>query len=223
MRCFCFARCVLLAFSLHVAVGCVSPRVRLSTVRWNLESQSNASSCGQYTLLSLASRKNEELSRLMESQPAPRPSDLIGTWYGVNKGIGPALAGLHQDVKVFRSQGSTVSGYNIMVEQVSIEDLNCKGWKAKRNPNTGVPKKMGNFIVESCNSHCGRRILRLDYGKAENPLLDPSRHLVDELVTIDGGLLLGRAYIHIGDLEIPVAYFVLSREAGAAECDSYCD
>ena len=83
---------------------------------------------------------------------------------------------------------------------------------------------MGNFVVETCSNECGKRVLMLDYSKAENPTLDPSRFLLDELVTIEPGLLLGRARVQIGWLDLPVAYFVLSRESSqGTQCDSYCD
>ena len=160
----------------------------------------------------------------MESQPAPEPSELVGTWYGVNKGYGAAMAGLHQDVKVFHACGTSVSGHNILVKQVAIEDLACKGWQPKLDRATGLPKQMGNFVVETCNNECGKRKLQLNYSKAENPTLDPTRFLVDELVIIEPGLILGRARVKIGEMDLPVAYFVLTRDASKdSACDSYCD
>ena len=160
----------------------------------------------------------------MDTQPAPEPSDLIGTWYGVNKGLGAAMAGLHQDVKVFHACGSGVSGHNILVKQVAVEDLACKGWRPKRDRATGLPKQMGNFVVETCNQECGNGKLQLNYSQAENPTLDPSRFLVDELVVIEPGLLLGRARVKIGAMDLPIAFFVLTRDPTQnLACDSYCD
>jgi hypothetical protein len=49
----------------------------------------------------------------------------------------------------------------------------------------------------------------LDYSLGENPFWEPSRFLVDELVQVDHGLLLGRAYFQVGYVRIPVAYFAL--------------
>lgn len=217
--------CVLSAICLLMTTSaCVSPSVRRSAIRWNLRSQQNTETTCHSSALSLASRSQEELGRLMESQPAPEPLELVGTWYGVNKGFCAAMAGLHQDVKVFYACGTGVSGHNILVEQVAVEELACKGWRPKRDRATGLPKQMGNFVVETCNNRCGKGKLQLNYSKAENPTLDPSRFLVDELVVIEPGLLLGRARVQIGAMDLPVAYFVLTRDASQdLECDSYRD
>ncbi len=172
----------------------------------------------------MASRSPQELGQLMDSESAPSPDELIGTWYGVNKGYGAAMAGLHQDVKVFERCGAVVSGYNILVEQVAVEDLSCKGWRSKIDPKTCLPKTMGNFAVKVCKNECGKLVLLLDYGQAKNPSFDPSRFLVDELVVIEPGLLLGRARVQMGLLNMPVAYFVLTKEAlHRTDCDSSCD
>ncbi len=216
---------ILTATCLFVTMpSCVSPGVKRSAIRWNMQSQTSEKTNGHSSALRLASRSQEELGRLMESQPAPEPSELIGTWFGVNKGYGAAIAGLHQDVKVFHACGTGVSGHNILVEQVAIEDLACKGWRPKRDRATGLPKQMGNFVVETYDKACGKGKLQLNYSRAENPKLDPSRFLVDELVVIEPGLLLGRARVQIGAIDLPIAYFVLTRDASQdLVCDSYYD
>ncbi|MEQ1828315.1 MAG: hypothetical protein ABL921_20310 [Pirellula sp.] len=205
--------------------GCVSPTVRRSAIRWNISAALDQDADRGSKALELAGRSPSELKRLMETRPAPCPHELVGTWCGINKGYGAALAGLHQDVKVFRDCGSSVHGFNILVEQVRVEDLNAQGWRPKRNANTCQPKTMGNFVVAS-SQDCEhqRSKLVLDYSLANNPTLDPSRYLIDELVVIEPDLLLGRARLAIGWVDVPIAYFVLSRHASnhcsrATTCD----
>jgi hypothetical protein len=54
----------------------------------------------------------------------------------------------------------------------------------------------------------------LDYGRGGNPPLDPTRALRDYLVRVDRGsdlLLIGKAYLALGPLRVPVAFFVMER------------
>ena len=213
-----FVAFVAIGFAL---TGCVSPGVRLSAIRWNTANVVQSQNGCESRSLRLASRSTSELHKLMKTMPALCPHELVGKWHGVNKGFGAAFAGIHQDVKVIRNCGARQSGNNILVEQVRVEDLECKGWRPKLDPKTCQPKTMGNFVVEVCgNSNGEPSKLVLNYGKAENPKLDPSRFLVDELVLIEPGLILGRARVRIGLVDLPVAYFVLSR----ARCETTaCD
>ena len=75
--------------------ACVSPGVRQSAIRWNLRSKQNRETAYHSSAQRLASRSQEELGRLMESQPAPEPSELVGTWYGVNFKDMPELSAPH--------------------------------------------------------------------------------------------------------------------------------
>jgi hypothetical protein len=194
------------------AFGCVSPGVRRSAIRWNIQSAIDPAH-NRTKALRLAGRPTRELHQLMATKPSPAPCDLVGKWYGVNKGYGAAIAGIHQDVKVFRECEHGVSGYNILVEQVAVEELACKGWRPKLERKTCQPKTMGNFVVD-CQPKEGcpcQQALVLDYSQADNPVFDPSRFLVDELVVIEPDLLLGRARFRMGWIDMPVAYFVLTR------------
>jgi hypothetical protein len=54
----------------------------------------------------------------------------------------------------------------------------------------------------------------LDYGKGENPALDPSQVLRDYVVQVDAknpDLFLGKAYGAFGPLRIPTNFFILER------------
>ena len=207
--------------------GCASRRnvhssldrsaAKLSFLSWNLRSLvTKPRETRQSRAFRIASLSNRELYRLMQTRPAPDLTTISGKWNGINKGVGSAMMGLMQDVKVLEGD-QRVCGYNILVKQVAIVDLPCRGWQPVRDPKTCQPKTMGNFVAVA-PTYCGKlgHTLKLDYTNAENLWYDPSRFLIDELVQIDNDILLGRATANIGTMHIPVAYFVLTR---ARECN----
>ncbi|MCC6512268.1 MAG: hypothetical protein IT423_24430 [Pirellulaceae bacterium] len=167
--------------------------------------------------LELAGRSAFELDCLLSHRPAPDWATLEGRWHGINKGVGAAVLGYTQDIKVFVTSGPCPYGYNLAVHQVSLDDLACRGFRPELDPLTGRAKRMGNFKIIVPDSNC--QPLRLDYSLAANDWHDPSKRLVDDVVMIDEGLLLGRASIKIGSHLMPIAYFVLSR-AQHTECDA---
>ena len=191
---------------------------RATFLRWNMRSRSDSADCTTpcSRALELASRSGFELDGLMASQPAPSVDMLHGRWHGINKGVGPAIIGLTQDIKVFVISGECGKGHNVAVQQVALQDLDCRGFQPKKNPLTGCEKTMGNFVIVPPCTSC--QPLKLDYTQADNKIFDPSRHLVDEIVMIDNDLLLGKAYTKIGEHLMPVAFFVLMRGT-AASCD----
>lgn len=191
---------------------------RCSFVSWNMRSQFGTprEACRSQAF-ALASRNQRELARLMETQRAPSAESLVGPWRGINKGFGAAIAGITQDVKVFRLSDCGVDGYNVMVNQVGICDLDCRGWQAQLDSQTGSPKTMGNFVGRAPS--CCNDPFVLDYTLADNPICSPSRSLIDDLVVINDDLLLGRAHVKVGKLRVPVAYFVLFRDNSVAACD----
>ncbi len=220
---------VLLAMSVVFAAGCQSLAVRSSFVRWNIQSAKNGSCCVEKTplhaieqrALKLASCSEEDLDTYMKQCRAPEFHELVGTWHGINKGLGPALANITQDVKVFHECSSgSLHGFNRLVEQVPLDELSCRGWQAKRRLFDDSTIEVGRFQAHRVNSKCGSVRLTLDY-RSHNPPWDPTRYLYDELVLVDQDLVLGRAYAQAGAIRIPIAYFVLFREESVA-CDA-CD
>jgi len=169
-------------------------------------------------VVQLASLSPSQLNRLLECCPPPDRGELCGQWVGINKGFGPAIAGITQDVKQFKPNGTIGDGNNILVGQVPIHDLTCRGWQPMIDRRTGRDKEMGNFAV------CSGKSLELNYSLAKNPFWDPSRFLVDEIVQVEEGLLLGRANFQVGYVRVPIAYFTLSRQpcdsCDVANCDS---
>ena len=219
----------ILSLCLCISLGCSSSRsvlrsglersaAKCSFASWNVRSHLvEPREASQSRALRIASLSNRELYRLMQCHPAPDLSTISGTWYGINKGLMPTMAGLMQDVKVLEGQ-HCVHGHNIMVKQVAIDDLNCRGWQPEIDSETCQPKTMGNFVViapDCCRSHRSHgtlgHALKFDYSKSDNAWYDPSRFLIDEIVQIDANLLLGRANAKVGLVTVPVAYFVLTR------------
>ncbi len=206
-----------------MAVGCRPLRVRdnvasrVSFLRWNAQADYGTHASTRYArALHLASLSAFDLNNLMDSQPAPDVAELHGRWHGINKGAGAAAIGLTQDIKVFDVSGPCLQGHNVAVHQVGMQDLDCRGFQPQREWLTGQEKTMGNFVIVPPCSSC--QPLQLDYTQSDNPLWDPSRRLVDEIVMIDSDLLLGKAYLKIHQQLMPVAFFVLVR-APATECD----
>ncbi len=223
--CISFQRLCFLSLFFIPFLGCVAPGVRISSLRWNLQNNLGRTRPSEFRSLEIASKSNSELSRMMDKLPSPSPDELIGTWYGVNKGHGAAWLGIHQDVKVFYRCDAGMRGHNILVEQVALEDLAESGWRPKRNWLHDEPLAMGNFVIDQrdCKRRQGTDQLLLDYGLAQNKALDPSRFLVDELVVVEPGLMLGRVRMKLGPIECPIAYFVLSRSRGASDCDEFAN
>jgi hypothetical protein len=157
----------------------------------------------------LAQLPKSELKKLMGTCPAPSPASMQGDWLGVNRGMMLALTGNATFIKRFdmlytRNCVQGV-GTNIRVCQVPLERLGHCGWQPKLDAQTGQPDMHGNFLI------INRDPLELDYRQADNPFFEPTRFLVDELVQVDEGLLLGRANLQLFRWRIPVAYFALSK------------
>ena len=183
---------------------------RRSFVWWNLDSNT-----GQHQTqviprnVQLAGLPKSQLKEFMANYPPPIAESLEGHWLGVNSGVGLALFGTSQFVKRFESCSSADCtqgiGTNLTVHQVPLDQLACRGWKPRKDLTTAAPHTHGNFLIVC------RETLELDYTLAKNPFFDPARFLVDELVQVDEGLLLGRANLQFFRWRIPVTYFALTR------------
>jgi hypothetical protein len=143
-----------------------------------------------------------ELEAAMRRGGTPDPERLAGGEFrGANTARWTVRARMQQFVKGFehRSDGAVV-GFNRRVAQ-------DWAWAAPGEP-------FGHFTVApvdpAARDNRYLQALLLDYGAGSNPWYDPSRPIRDYLVQLDGGLLLGRAFLALGPLR-PSArtYFVL--------------
>lgn len=152
-----------------------------------------------------------EYRRMYLDGTSPTPSDLVGYWRGVNKGI-VELVGYRQFIKEILPQGPYLSGENIQVGQVSPETARQLGWQVKVDQQTGQPERSGKFAIQAPNAvgTFGKGAI-FSYRDADNQRSDPARLLVDKVVKIDNNHMLGRVTARFGLVEIPLAYFVLER------------
>jgi hypothetical protein len=94
----------------------------------------------------------------------PKSEDLLGRL----ECLGHALAGFHQDTKVFRYEEGRLVGHNVLVHQVAIEDLACHGWRPQQQCMREEQRVIGHFhACEVCDT---RRRMWLDYQLDANPI-----------------------------------------------------
>jgi hypothetical protein len=159
-----------------------------------------------------------ERETLMARGTAPRFEDLAGWEFAGGNALGlTKLIGIRKFTKGFyegapRAEGPApfIQGYNIVVRQNGDESPHVYV------PSDEKPKRHGFYRVHAVQD--GARDARypnallLDYSLGGNGLFGPP--LRDYLVQIypdDPDLLLGKAYVALAGLRIPVSFFVLQR------------
>jgi hypothetical protein len=118
------------------------------------------------------------------------------------------LLGIKKFLKGFyRTDDGTVMGYNSPVKNNVLDGR----WHV-------AAKRFGFYEVNPVDptSHDNKYLhaVLLDYGKGNNPAIDPSQLLRDYLVQVDPAnpdLYLGKAYGAIGPLRIHTNFFILER------------
>lgn len=157
---------------------------------------------------------------LMLNGTAPRFTDLVGWEFaGANALTLTRLIGIRKFVKGFYegplrgpSGGPTpfIQGYNVDVRQNGDEEPHIA------KPSEEKPKRHGFYRVHAVDPAARDsrypNALLLDYGLGGNGLFGPP--LRDYLVQVypdDPDLLLGKAYVALAGLRIPVSFFVLKR------------
>jgi hypothetical protein len=158
--------------------------------------------------LDLVAQPQRELARRMLRGEPPDTSDLVGREYkGTNVPATSRLLGIRRFVKGFeRADDTTVVGYN---RRVRGGDL-ATPW----TPTTWRGKERFGFFSVTPVDPAARdnrylNALLLDYGSGLNAARDPTAVIRDYLVRTESGLLLGRAYVAVGPMRVPVGFFVL--------------
>jgi hypothetical protein len=164
--------------------------------------------------LRIAKLPPRELEQIIVRGDTPDLEALVGWEFRGTNAWPPlvTLLGIKKFVKgFFKDDAEHVWGYNIPVRQNGLE----APWTYK---NPAHPKRFGFFRVASVDStardNAYLHAVLLDYGKGNNPPLDPSAVLRDYLVRVDkrsDELLLGKAYLALGPTRVPCGYFVLER------------
>ncbi len=164
----------------------------------------------------LALASPAELGRLFARGAAPDIDALVGYEFrGFNVGRGPAMLRIQKFIKGFFRGPDHVEGYNIRVVQNGLG----RPWVEK--PGLETPERFGFFVVTphshgdgpADNRHGSAALL--DYGASpRNPRWRIERLLRDYLVVPDPDrpdILLGKAYLAMGGVRVPAAYFLIKR------------
>ena len=159
--------------------------------------------------LRLASASRAERREVFEAGEAPDAAVLTGYEYrGVNTVWFAPLLGIRKFVKAFFTADERVYGCNSPAEQNGL----LEEWLLK--PSEDEPRRFGFYLIEAPAKRRHPHAMLLDYGRGGNSFFQPARLLRDYVVRVSAGsdeLLLGKAYLALGPLQLPVSYFVLAR------------
>jgi hypothetical protein len=159
--------------------------------------------------LRLATTTRSERRRLFEAGEAPDIDVLTGYEYrGLNTAWIARLLGIRKFVKAFFTAEADTYGCNTPVHQNALEE----DWRAK--PSEDAPRRFAFYSVEPPGDRRHPHAVLLDYGRGRNGFFQPARLLRDYVVRAASRsdvLLLGKAYLTLGPLHLPMTYFILER------------
>lgn len=178
-------------------------------------------SATRYTWIDLVRNvSNGVRETVMRNGTAPAYESLVGWEFaGANALILTRLIGIRKFVKGFYEGGTDrapsgptpfIQGYNVNVRQ------NADDAEHLYAPSAEKPKRHGYYRVHA--PLAGARdafypnALLLDYGLGGNGLFGPPlRDYIVQVYPDDPDLLLGKAYVALGPVRVPVSFFVLRR------------
>ncbi|MDQ4078148.1 MAG: hypothetical protein M3220_18115 [Chloroflexota bacterium] len=175
---------------------------------------SNEKEAASFEFQRVATLDRRALEVLMVQGERPELDALPGWEYrGMNIGIPARLLRIQKFIKGFlRLPSGEVCGYNVRVRQNGP----TAPWVTI--PIDEAPRRFGFYRVtpvtpaERDNAYL--HALLLDYGQGGNGRLNPLSTLRDYLVRVAPGsddLLLGKAFMAVWQLRVPVGYFLLER------------
>lgn len=172
----------------------------------------------RYDWLGLVNAGNGTRERILRTAAAPSFESLVGWEFrGANGSVLTRVIGIRKFAKGFyegpdRASGPTphIHGYNVIVRQ------NADHHPHEYLPSDAAPKRHGYYRVHE--PVAGARdafypnALLLDYSLGGNgPFGPPLRDYVVQVYPDDPSLLLGKAYVALGPLRVPVGFFILER------------
>ena len=167
--------------------------------------------------LRLARLRPRALEAILWRGEAPDTDALVrGEYRGMNLGAGARLLGLRKFLKGFlAAPDGTIRGYNRRVRQ----NAPAAPWIAR--PPAGPAGRYAWYAVHppdpTSRDAAYLHALLLDYSQGANGRLSVASALRDYLVRVHPGrddLLLGKAYLAVGPLRLPIGYFLLERAGG---------
>jgi hypothetical protein len=174
----------------------------------------------RWTYEALALARDEDLEWVMRRGTCPDPAKLSGWEFrGFNTPEILNLAGIRKFKKGFyredpaRPHDRGIQGYNVQIVCNTLGEP----WIDKLRG--GNPIKHGWYEVRKVDTgrpdHRYPNGLLIDYGASpKNPALDPTRALRDYLVQVypdNPDLYLGKAFIALGPIRVPISFFILER------------
>lgn len=161
-------------------------------------------------LVEVSTWSRRQLEGAMRSARSPDPDQLCyWEWYGYNVPFFSQVLGFRKFKKGFYPAGDLLQGYNVRVKSLGGP---LDPWVPVRDAE-GHELHHGFYDVvaptEPDDAYPNALLITYDCGR--NPPWDPSARLRDYLVALGPDTLLGKAYVALGRLRIPVSYFVLQR------------
>ena len=182
---------------------------------------SNDNETASFEFQRVAMLKRRALKTLMIQGESPELDALPGWEYrGMNLGISARVLSIQKFIKGFhRLPNGEVCGYNVRVRQNGP----AAPWVAL--PVDGAPRRFGFYratpVDPTARDNAYLHALLLDYGRGGNGRLNPLSTLRDYLVRVAAGsddMLLGKAFIAVRRLRVPVGYFLLERYRRSDNC-----
>jgi hypothetical protein len=167
--------------------------------------------------LALWKTGKSQLEKLLKEGQKPPKESLEGWKFrGLNVGLGAKLIRRQKFIKCFYTKdlgyGSVLTGHNFVAEQNKPEEE----YLIKKRK--GQDRREGFYVIEDARLNPRYQkyphAALINYKRADNVWYEPAGLLRDYLVQPypdNPDLLLGKAYLFIGPLEILAGFFVLER------------
>lgn len=152
------------------------------------------------------------LEEALRAGRAPAAASLAGFEFrGYNPPLFARLLGIRKFIKGFEKRGERLFGYNLKARQSRFDEP----WTPAVDTieaRFGFYEVVPVVIGEADDAYPNAALL--DYGRGENPVLEPARLLRDYLVQVhpdEPDLLLGKATVKLGPGRLSTNFFVLER------------
>jgi hypothetical protein len=170
--------------------------------------------CASKRFLEVGSLSASELEALVVRGQTPSADALVGWEYrGMNTAPYTPLLGIRKFIKGFYADRTgRAFGYNIPAVQNGL----TRPWIGL--PSVEAPKRFGFYGVDRVEAeerdNAYLHALLLNYGRGGGAWYDVTATMRDYMVRVEPGsddLLVGKAFVALGPLSVPVSYLVIER------------